>query len=273
MANGNGFIKLHRKFLEWQWYSDENTKSVFIHCLLSANYQETKWKNEVIPIGAFITSAEKLGAEIGLSRQQVRRAFSNLQTTNEITIKSTNKYTIVYVQNWAKYQMEAVDVNQQKNKRDLPNSTNEQPTNNQQTTTDKEIKEIKKLRSEEKNLNALVGDCEKLATEWNELMKAKSIPQVRMPLSQTRKSHIENRIASHGIDVFREMMNKVAMSDFCNGSSNGWLASFDWCINPANFTKIIEGNYDNKKNSKPSITNGKPNVEIGWLDGYMKTIQ
>ena len=41
------FVKLDRKILEWPWYSDVNTKTLFIHCLLKANWQEKRWKGYV----------------------------------------------------------------------------------------------------------------------------------------------------------------------------------------------------------------------------------
>ena len=39
-----GFIKIHRSLLEWEWYQDTNTKTVFIHLLLTANYKDKNWK-------------------------------------------------------------------------------------------------------------------------------------------------------------------------------------------------------------------------------------
>ena len=38
------WIKLFRKFMDWEWYGDKNTKVLFIHLLLKANYQEKSWK-------------------------------------------------------------------------------------------------------------------------------------------------------------------------------------------------------------------------------------
>lgn len=36
-----GFIALHRSLLKWEWYTDENTKALFIHLLLTVNYEPT----------------------------------------------------------------------------------------------------------------------------------------------------------------------------------------------------------------------------------------
>ena len=46
-----GFILLHRKLLEWEWYTDHNTKMVFIHCLLKANFEKKEWRGVVIERG------------------------------------------------------------------------------------------------------------------------------------------------------------------------------------------------------------------------------
>ena len=33
------YIKLNRKILKWEWYSDPNTRALFIHCLLKAKWR------------------------------------------------------------------------------------------------------------------------------------------------------------------------------------------------------------------------------------------
>lgn len=38
-----GWICLHRKILKWEWYQDTNTFRVFIHLLLNANWEDTKY--------------------------------------------------------------------------------------------------------------------------------------------------------------------------------------------------------------------------------------
>ena len=40
----NSWIKIYRSMLDWEWYSDNNTKSLFIHCLIKANYEEKSGK-------------------------------------------------------------------------------------------------------------------------------------------------------------------------------------------------------------------------------------
>lgn len=103
-----GYIKLHRRILNWEWYDDIITKSVFLHCLLKANHTEKKWRGITIPRGSFITSYAKLAEELKLSKKQIRTAIEKLKTTGELAHKTTNKYSIITVINYSLYQSEGI---------------------------------------------------------------------------------------------------------------------------------------------------------------------
>jgi len=84
-----GWIRLHRELLEWEWYSDANVSRLFIHCLLKANHKEGSWKGIKIKRGQFITSLDRLSCEISLSKSQLRTALKKLKSTREIAHEST----------------------------------------------------------------------------------------------------------------------------------------------------------------------------------------
>lgn len=98
------YIKLHRKFLEWEWYRNEHTKNLFIHCLLKANWKESKFEGNVIQRGSFVSSIDILANETGLTSDEVRTAIKHLISTGELTKQSTNKYTLFSVVNYDLYQ-------------------------------------------------------------------------------------------------------------------------------------------------------------------------
>lgn len=100
----SGFITLYRKLLDWEWYNDINTKTLFIHCLLKANWEEKKWKGILIERGTFITSFQCLSEETNLSVKQVRLCISKLENTKEIVKKGTNKYTLLTIVKYDEYQ-------------------------------------------------------------------------------------------------------------------------------------------------------------------------
>ena len=129
-----GYIKIFRKMLEWEWYDDTNTKVVFLHCLLKANFADKNWRGITIQRGQFLTSVATLSNELDISGMQVRTALNKLQGTNEITIQTTNKYSIITVCNYDSYQVsddtEYQAKQQAEGQTDIKQVTNKQQTNN-----------------------------------------------------------------------------------------------------------------------------------------------
>lgn len=100
----NGWISLYRKFTEWEWYTDANTMRVFLHLLLKANHKEGKWQGQVIQRGQLITGRKTIADELKISERNVRTALDKLKLTNEITVKSTNKFSLVTIIKYDVYQ-------------------------------------------------------------------------------------------------------------------------------------------------------------------------
>ena len=137
-----GWVKLNRKFLEWEWFDELETTKLFLFCLLKANYEDTKWKGEIIKRGSFITSIKKLSDELSLSERTIRTGLSRLLLTKEIRKKATSKYTMITICKYDTYQGEEESERQTNDKP----TTNQRQTNDKPTTTTKEYKEYKKER-------------------------------------------------------------------------------------------------------------------------------
>jgi len=236
-----GYIKLHRKILDWQWFHDGKTLKLFIYILTSANYEDKYWGKVLIEKGSFVTSLIHLSSILNLSIQNVRTALSNLQLTHEITIKTTNKYTVINVVNWGLYQSQELVDNKQTNKKTNIPLTNEQQTTNT-NVLNKELKEVKNLKE------CIIDNTQEIANFWNEKMKDTKIPTVRLPLTDTRKTHLKQRIEEMSLETIYEVVEKTYKSDFLRGLKTTFVGSFDFCFSsPNNFTKILEGNYDNQE--------------------------
>ena len=129
----SGWIKLHRQIIDWEWYTDHNTFRVFLHLLLTANHKDKKYKGMELKAGTIVTSRDLLSFATGLSVRQVRTALDKLKTTNELTIKTSPQGTIIQIVNYVKYQIETNEL------------TNERPTNDQQTTSNNNVKKERNI--------------------------------------------------------------------------------------------------------------------------------
>lgn len=124
----SGWIKLHRQILEWEWYSDNNTFRLFMHLILKANHKDRRFKGIELKAGSVVTSRDILAIETGLSVRQVRTSLDKLKTTNEVTIETSSKGTIIQVVKYEKYQLTTSEM------------TNERPTSDQQATINNNVK-------------------------------------------------------------------------------------------------------------------------------------
>ena len=106
MTTFNGYVRLFRDLLSWQWYENPNVFRLYIHLLLKASFKDFEYEGKSYKAGELITSRKKLSEELKISESQILTALDKLKSTGEITTKSTNKFTVITLKNWAKTQQE-----------------------------------------------------------------------------------------------------------------------------------------------------------------------
>lgn len=139
----NGYIKLFRQMTEWEWYKEPNTKAVFLHLLIMANHSPGRWQGIKIDRGQHLTSIKKLAEETGLSSKNVRTALNHLKATNEVAIKTANRWTLVTIENYDKYQGDDSEGGKQSGKQSGKQVANRWQTSGKQVATNKKDKEEK----------------------------------------------------------------------------------------------------------------------------------
>jgi predicted phage replisome organizer len=91
-----------------------------------------------------------------------------------------------------------------------------------------------------------------------------SFPQVRS-LSDARRKAIRARLNSFSLEDIETVFRKAEASDFLKGKNNrNWQATFDWLLKDSNFSKVLDGNYDNKATKSTAAEN---------LDSYYDMVQ
>ncbi len=112
----DGWVKLHRSFLDsWIWKRRDKGLVVFwIYLLAKAAHEPTEasFSDCKVPLDtAQVLVGRKVAADAcGLTESKVRSFLKLLETNDSITIEATNRYSIITICNWQKYQGQANDI-------------------------------------------------------------------------------------------------------------------------------------------------------------------
>ncbi len=147
-----GWIKIHRKMLDWEWFTEANTAHFFQYCLLSANTTDRVWRGITIERGSFISSLPNMSEQTGLTIRSIRTAISRLISTHELTCETTHKYTKITVCKYEQYQY--IEESKRQSKRHTERQTNDRQTTCKRHANDTNIRIIEgKEDKEEKNIS------------------------------------------------------------------------------------------------------------------------
>ena len=99
-----GYIKLYRQVMKWEWYDDANTFRLFMHLLLKANYEDAQWRGLTIKRGQLFTSIGHLSHELKISDKAIRTALDKLIKTKEVERKGASNGTMITICKYDSYQ-------------------------------------------------------------------------------------------------------------------------------------------------------------------------
>jgi len=278
-----GYIKIFRSIIEWEWYSDISTTRLYMHLLLKANYKQKIWRGETIDVGELITSLHNLCVETNLTKQQIRTSFEKLKKTGEITLATNNKFTKIVINNYISYQKDSQTATRQSTRTSTRQSTHQSTRKTTHETTHENIEiqaqNNKKITNsntqnntlintlintpiniettrqstttkEEKNNKNInnINNINIIVKKWNEFCFNNNLSQV-LKITEKRKKAIIKRTKDTNFD-FDLILEKISQSDWLLGKYSSWCVTFDWIFeNDGNFVKILEGNYQNKEKS------------------------
>jgi len=112
-----GYVRLWRKSLDAGWIKNHKLWAFWTWCLLKASHKGVYiivgyQKVNLLP-GQFVFGRKKASKETGLTEREIRTIIDFLKTSGNLTIKSTNKFSIITIVNWRTYQADEVDNDQQ----------------------------------------------------------------------------------------------------------------------------------------------------------------
>lgn len=207
------WYKLNRDFLQWEWYKREGAVQVYLFLLLNANYEPKKWEGIVIEKGQVVTSVSKICEGTGLSTRKVRTLLKLFEKSQFLTIKTTNKYSIVTLCKYDSYEVEASKADKQ----------NDNQATNKRQTSDNNIRNNRKNR---KNINniLLVDESAKTNTEEDNFIDElkEQYPRVMSmeePLTYEQCTKLGNSYSKDQIhDILSRMENYKDLHKKCQSS-------------------------------------------------------
>ena len=151
----DGYVKISRQVFNSKTFSSLNAiqKLITIYLILMANHQDNQWwdyhEKKFINIsrGSFITSTESIKKKINdrlVTTQKVRTLLENLKKMQFLTMKTTNKYTLITIVKYDFYQNGESYSNKQVNEL----VTSKQQGDNKVITTNKNDKNVKNDKKE-----------------------------------------------------------------------------------------------------------------------------
>ena len=222
MALQKGFVVLHRSLLSWGWHDDPATGWLFVNLILMANCAPVEWKGIKIERGQLVTGRKSLAEQTGLSEQSVRTALNHLKSTGEITIKPTNKYSLITLVNYRKFQ----DIPETSTSKSTSKITNNQPATNQQITTKEQEKqrEQEKLREQEAVYTPAAAD--NLSSQIAAHQRADDlIRRYKLPDSDMSREALLEDAEKVGFDRLEEALKQASLSNNRQGLSVNFYRS------------------------------------------------
>ena len=137
-----------------------------------------------------------------------------------------------------------------------------QTVSNVTTEIDKELEKEKESDAPSPPVGETRG-CDEVVSRFNSICV--SLNKVS-GMTESRRKAVQSALQAVGQEKITELFRKAEASDFLTKrNSTGWKAGFDWLMKSENYTKVLEGNYDNRNSAQAvqtDYTNGglHPNI-------------
>jgi hypothetical protein len=189
----DGWIKLHRKFLSWEWFDISDMIKLFIFLSLSANHTDGTWRGIEIKRGQYLTGLNSLSEKTKISIQTLRTCLKRLEKTGEINMQVTNKYRMITICNYDSYQESQQPHSKQPNKQ--PTSSQQAANSKQECKKDNNEKEEKKIEFNIfwnlYNKKMARAKCEPLWNKLNDSDREKIIETLPLFLSNIKDKQFQ----------------------------------------------------------------------------------
>lgn len=247
----NGWIKIYRKALLGDIYSDYGRGGLFTVLVGLANIQPGmvcwRGKPRKVARGEIVTSIKEL-AELGsVDRRAVDRHLNYLTLRGTLSVEKSPEGAIITINNFDEYQSHDAD-SAKRLQNDMSNDMLNDPLNDSahiEESKNIRIKEGKNKGESPAAPSAPTPSARIILKIWNEergpLPEAKSLNKTRAVSARARWNEKPDEA------YWREIVRRMSTSTFCQGKNDrNWIATIDFLLRPNTHHKVLEGTYDNR---------------------------
>lgn len=136
----SGFTIFPNALREVPWRNKPKTVAVYFWLRMHANHFRVGWDNVELAPGELVMGRASLAVQTGLTQNEVRTALDHLKSTGYITIKSTNKFSIISFTDKENWRTEHISSTSEF----TSNTASRAPAEHQQTTTERNLETKKR---------------------------------------------------------------------------------------------------------------------------------
>jgi DNA-binding Lrp family transcriptional regulator len=209
-----GWVKTHRKIIDWRYFKNSEIFHVWTTLLILANYKEGFTADGTkLNAGQLMTSNKSLSEKTGLSESKIFRIIEKLKIEGQIEKQGSNKNTVITIVNYEIYQEHEMQIEEQvKTKR---RASEEQVKTNKNANNNKKEKNVKNIIIKPSPLAFLFPKDPKIQ-EW----------------LSTGKPEVQERILNdHSHHVLVEEINKAYCWQLSKGSRKSDMFLVNWLSN------------------------------------------
>ena len=100
----NGYIKIGRGIMDWEWWDDDNMLRLWLTILIMANWEDKEWRGKTIPRGSLWTSYRSLAKKTGLTVKQIRNGLGALERAHQVTLQRAHDGTLISIVKYEDFQ-------------------------------------------------------------------------------------------------------------------------------------------------------------------------
>lgn len=277
-AAGKGFALLHRKIKDLPFYKDSEATHLWVHIILTANYEPTiaptDFGDILLRRGEFITGRRTLELETGIGDGRIKYLLNKFEKLGMISRVTTKKFTRIFVVKYDDYQPKIVPTKcQQSATTNLGAPTpsgKDVPTDCQQSATENELNNktlpngsVSPSAAEKPERKKPALSCQDVIDAYHEILpEAKSV----RALTEKRRSSIKTfwrkagvvtrQLDGHGFTMedWRKYLTYVRdncrwMFEERQNPQRGtvWHSKgFDYLLNDNVYLKVREGDHDDR---------------------------